>query len=172
MISSAVKTKIDELVDVLDGDIRHLETALSYLDALRGLLIKRDDAALRELLGQVARHADDRGAGDRRRETLIAGLGSTLGCGADGLTLSALQAALPVENRGDLIDRQRRLKALLSELKREYRLTAILVSDCAKFNRALMRTFFKVDGVDTLTYSPSGTVRHRTNAGLMRSGYS
>jgi len=154
-------------VDVLDEDIRYLETALSHLDALRGLLIKRDDAALRELLGRVARHADERAAGDRRRETLIAELASTLGCEADGVTLSTLQAVLPVENRGDLIKRQRRLKTLIGELRREYRLTAILVSDCAKFNRALLRTVFKVDGADTLTYSPSGTVRPRANAGLM-----
>jgi len=167
MTVSTAARKADELLEVLAEDIRHLETTLSTLDTLRGLLIKRDDAGLHELLVQIAHQADARAAMDRKRETLQAELAGALGYKGDRVTLSALQTLLPDDSRNRLIERQKRLKALASDLKREYRLTAMLVSDCARFNRSLMRIVFGLDGKDTLTYSSRGTMKQRANAALM-----
>ncbi|MBN2133953.1 MAG: flagellar export chaperone FlgN [Sedimentisphaerales bacterium] len=167
MTASTAARKTDELLEVLAEDIRHLETTLSTLDHLRGLLIKRDDAGLQELLAQIAHGSDARAVLDRKRETLRAELAGALGCEGDRLTLSALQTLVPDGQRKKLIERQKRLKTLASDLRREYRLTARLVSDCARFNRSLMRIVFGLDGKDTLTYSPRGTVKHRENAALM-----
>jgi len=161
MTVSTAARKTDELLEVLAEDIRHLETTLSTLDTLRSLLIKRDDAGLHELLVQIAHQADARAAMDRKRETLQAELAAALGYKGDRVTLSALQTLLPNDSRNQLIERQKRLKALASDL------TAMLVSDCARFNRSLMRIVFGLDGKDTLTYSSRGTMKHRANAALM-----
>jgi len=55
MTVSTAARKTDELLEVLAEDVRHLEATLSTLDTLRGLLIKRDDAGLQELLARIAR---------------------------------------------------------------------------------------------------------------------
>jgi len=167
MTVSTAARKTDELLEVLAEDVRHLEATLSTLDTLRGLLIKRDDAGLQELLARIAREGDARAAMDRKREVLRAELAGALGCEADRLTLSALQTLVPDDSRKKLIEKQRRLKTLASDLRREYRLTARLVSDCARFNRSLMRIVFGLDGKDTLTYSARGTVKQGENPALM-----
>jgi len=41
-----IEAKVDELLAVLDEDIRHVRASLLRLDELRSLVIKRDQAAL------------------------------------------------------------------------------------------------------------------------------
>lgn len=167
MVLTTATTKTDELLAVLDADIEHLETTLSGLDALRSLLIKRDDDGLRALLEEITRQGDARQENERQRQRLRAELAQALSCEPEQLTLSRLQAVLSEPQRTALRERQTRLKALMADLKREHRLTALLVSDCARFNRSLMRVVFGLDGKDTTTYRQNGTVANHTNATLM-----
>jgi hypothetical protein len=167
MTSSAVEMKVARLLAVLDEDVRHLETTLGQLDTLRGLLIKRDDAALDQLLGEIRGQTETYGQNEQLRQTLRADLALTLGCEIDRLTLSKLQSMLPEPQRAALAERQKRLRSLITDLKREYTLTAVLVSDCARFNRTLVRTFFGSASQAGVTYNPSGQARQQTNATLM-----
>lgn len=167
MTSSAVETKVERLLAVLDEDVRHLETTLVQLDTLRGLLIKRDDATLDQLLGEIRGRTEAYTENEQLRQTLRADLGSALGCDAGRLTLSKLQSMLPQSQRAALALRQKKLRSLVAELKREYTLTVVLVSDCARFNRTLMRAFFGSGSQAGVIYSPSGQARQQTNATLM-----
>jgi len=167
MISPAVKMNVERLLAVLDEDVRHLETTLTQLDALRGLLIKRDDAALDQLLGEIRGRTEAYAANEQMRQALRGDLALALGCDMSRLTLSKLQSMLPEQHQTALAARQTKLVSLIAELKREYTLTAVLVSDCARFNRTLVRTFFGAAGQAGVTYSPSGQARQRTNATLM-----
>lgn len=167
MTSSVVETKVERLLDVLDGDIRHLETTLAHLDALRGLLIKRDDAALDRLLTEIRARTEAYAGNEEARQTLRADLALALGCGAGRLTLSKLQSMLPEPQRASVAARQERLRSLIAELKREHMLTVALVSDCVRFNRTLMRTFFGACSQTGILYSPSGQTRPPTNTTLM-----
>lgn len=167
MTLSTATTKIDELLAVLDEDIRHVETTLSRLETLRGLLIKRDDVALDSLLGEIRRQAEIYAANEQARQGLRADLAEALGCEPGQLTLSKLQAALPDQRRSLVVERQARLKSLAAELKREYALTTMLVSDCARFNRSLMRAFFGLGSKGGMTYSPSGAVKPQADTSLV-----
>lgn len=167
MTSSTVETKVEQLLAVLDGDIRHLETTLSYLDSLRTLLIKRDDKALGSLLGEIRDRTEAYAANEQARQTLRSELGRLLECDAGRLTLSQLQAALPEPLRAAVASRRERLATLIAQMKREYTLTTVLVSDCARFNRTLIRTFFGTGDQAGVTYNPSGAARQRTNATFM-----
>jgi len=167
MTSSAVETNVERLLGVLDGDIRHLETTLVQLDALRGLLIKRDDAALEQLLAEIRGRTDAYAANEQARQMLRADLALALGCDAGRLTLSNLQSMLPEPQRTAVAARQKRLGSLIVELKREYTLTAVLVSDCARFNRTLVRAFFGTGSQAGVLYNPSGQARQQTSATLM-----
>jgi hypothetical protein len=167
MTSPAVEMKVERLLAVLYEDVRHLETTLAQLDALRGLLIKRDDAALDQLLGEIRGRTEVYAANEQTRQALRADLATALGYDMNRLTLSKLQSMLPDRHRAALAARQKKLGSLIGELKREYTLTAVLVSDCARFNRTLVRTFFGAASQAGVTYSPSGQARRQTNATVM-----
>ncbi len=167
MTPSAVETKVERLLAVLDADIRHLETTLVQLDTLRGLLIKRDDAALEQLLGEIRGRSEAYAANEQTRQMLRADLALALGCGTGRLTLSKLQSMLPEPQRAAVVSRQEKLRSLIEELRREHRLTVALVSDCAQFNRTLVRTLFGAGSQTGILYSPSGQARQQTNTTLM-----
>ena len=78
MTSSAIMSKTDELLKVLDEDIQHLETTLSTLDTLRSLLIKHDDSSLNELLDDIRKHASAHATNERRRQELRTELADVL----------------------------------------------------------------------------------------------
>lgn len=155
------------LLEVLDEDIRHLESTLSRLNALRSLLIKREDAALQRLLEEVRGQADAYQANERRREQLRQELAADLGCAASALTLSTLADAWAGHAVGvALAERQARLRSLTAQLKREHALTVLLIRDCIRFNRSLLHVFLGSGGGGT-TYGATGAAKHEINGTLM-----
>jgi hypothetical protein len=171
MISSLAETKVDALLTALDEDIRNSESTLSRLDVLRSLIIKRDDAALEQLLHDLHHEAESRAAGTQRREGIRRGLAAELGCDIRVITLSALKQMLSGPRRQAVADRQVRLKSLIVQLKREYALTTALVADCARFNRTLMRMFFGLDVKGKTTYNAQGAVSRQADANLVNLHY-
>ncbi len=171
MTPARMDSKVDALVAALDEDIRHTESTLSQLDALRGLIIKRDDAALEELLHGLKQEAESRAAAARRREAIRKDLADEMGCDLGAMTLSALKDALSGPRQQAVADRQTRLRSLIDRLKREYTLTSALVADCARFNRSLMRAFFGLDAKGQTTYSARGAARHQADAALVNLHY-
>jgi hypothetical protein len=167
MTPSVVETNVQRLLAVLDEDVCHLQTTLSQLDLLRTLLIKRDDMALEKLLGEIRCQAEEYAANERLRQSLRTGLAQALGWEGGRLTLSALRAVLPEPPRTAVAARQERLKSLVARLHREYTLTAALVSDCARFNRMLLRTFLGSAGQWGVTYCPNGAARPQANTATM-----
>jgi hypothetical protein len=167
MISPALESRVVALLDVLDEDIRHLESTLSRLDTLRSLLIKREETALKELLEEIRRRADAYQANEQKRKGLRRNLAADLGWAEHDLTLSKLQKELAEPSRTAVAQRQTRLRFLAVQLKREYTLTVLLVRDCLRFNRSLMEAFFGAGGRGAATYSPTGAARHEIHATLM-----
>jgi hypothetical protein len=161
------QARVAALLDVLDEDIRHVEATLLRLDKLRGLLIKRDDASLEKLLEEIHREGETYAATERRRQELRRELAADLGCTEKDLTVSDLLTRLTGEGRAALAQRQMRLKVLIAQLKREHTLTNLLIADCAKFNRSLLRVFFGPAGKAGVTYSPTGAARHPTGTALL-----
>jgi hypothetical protein len=166
-LSPATETKITALLDVLDADIRHVETVLLRLDALRALLIQRDEGGLECLLEDIQRQSEAHLANEQKRQALRRELAAQLGCRGEELTLSALKGKLSGPNRSALAERQTRLKTLVEQLKREHTLTALLIADCARFNRSLMRAFFGLTGRGNMTYSPNGAAQPQSGTALM-----
>jgi len=175
MMSPAVEVKIATLLEVLDEDIRHLEGALSRLDALRSLLVKRDDVALAGLLGDIRQQADAHRANEQKRQQFRKELAADLGCAEGDLTLSKLRGELagptgPETQRrcgAALADRQIRLRSLAAQLKREYTLTVLLLRDCTRFNRSVLQVFLGSGGRGGAIYNSTGVAKRPTNAALM-----
>ena len=167
MTSEPIESRVDALLVVLDEEIQHGETTLGQLEALRTLLIQRDALALEALLRDLRDQGQAREETERRRQALRRELAAALGCDVKALTLSTLQGVLSDPRRAALGDRQRRLRAQISLLEREYAATHALVSDCARFNRSLMRVFFGAAGDRETTYGATGAARHQTGAGMV-----
>jgi hypothetical protein len=159
--------QVSELLSVLDEEVGHIEAALIRLDTLRTLLIKRDDTALAKLLEDIHRQGETHAATERKRQTLRDDLAKNLGWNRSDLTLSRLQAHLAEPGRTALARRQRRLHALIGQLRREHTLTVLLLSDCAKFNRSLLRAFFGPAAGAGTTYSPTGAAQHAAGTTLL-----
>jgi hypothetical protein len=161
------QTQVASLLEVLDEDIRHLETTLSRLDTLRTLLVKREDAALKALLDDIGQQAEAYRVNEQKRQQIRKRLAADLGCKEGDLTLSRLQGALAGQTRAAVADRQARLRVLAAQLKREYTLTVLLIRDCTRFNRSLLRVFLASGGRGAAAYGPSGAARRQGGATLM-----
>jgi hypothetical protein len=153
---SALEELVEPLLHALDKDIRDIEATVSRLETLRGLLVSRDDEGLNQLLDEVQSQFETRTANERRRQEIRDALAHHLGCARAELTLSRLCRELPASLRESLKARQDRLRALVADLRREYGLTALLVADCARFNRSLMRAIFGLGDKGCTTYARSG----------------
>lgn len=162
-----VQARVTELLEVLDKEIQHVEATLLRLDALRTSLIKRDDGALEKLLADIHQLGETHAATEQRRERLRRDLAADLGWPQHDVTLSRLVNQLTEPSRTCLAQRQARLKVLIAQLKREHTLTTVLISDCASFNRSLLRAFFGPACKSGMTYSPSGTAKHPTGMSLL-----
>ncbi len=167
MTASALETRIGSLLEVLDEDVRHLESALTRLESLRALLIKREEVGLQKLLEEIRGQGDTYRQNEQKRQQLRRELAAELGWVEGDLTLSKLQRKLAGPSRAALAQRQTRLRALGMELKREYSLTVLLVRDCIRFNRSLMQILLGSGGRGSATYSPTGAARHEFGTMLM-----
>ncbi len=175
MVSPMVESKVTALLEVLDADVRHLESALARLDLLRSLLIRRENAALEQLLSEIHQQAEVYRVIEQKRQQLRKDLALDLGCTEGELTLSRLRKELTVPTCSEaqrrcaaaVADRQARLRSLAAQVRREHSLTALLLREAARFNQSLLRVFLGSAGRGCATYSPTGAAHRDAGAALM-----
>ncbi|MHC4616163.1 MAG: hypothetical protein ACYTEQ_00260 [Planctomycetota bacterium] len=155
--TGSIEDKVDELLVILDEDIEHIQKSLLHLNELRSMVIKRDDAGLGELLERIRTESDNRIAGELKRRSMREELAAVLGCTFEHMTLSRLEEFLPEEKRAEVAQRKTTLKSLIAELKTEHLSTSLLLSECARFNRLLLRSILDLGRADALVYSADGT---------------
>lgn len=161
-LQEKVSNGVDELLDVLDKDIRNIQQSLSWLNELRSLVIKRDEAVLSRLLQKIQAKADGYAANDLKRKSIRKDLADALECRVEQITLSELVAILPEEKKALVNDRRIKLKALIEQLKKEHLSTVLLLSECVRFNSLLLRTIFDLGKTEMVMYSPSGATKQQT----------
>jgi hypothetical protein len=161
-LQEKISNGVDELLSVLDKDIQHIQKSLSWLNELRGLVIKRDYKELSKLLQTIQTEADSYAATESQRLSLRKDLANALGCNIKQVTLSALAAALPEEKKVRIENRKIKLKGLIQELRKEHLSTTLLLSDCARFIRQILKALFDLGGKRTVFYSPNGAARKLT----------
>jgi hypothetical protein len=162
-----IEDKVDGLLVVLDKDIRHIQESLSRLDELRSLVIKRDDAALGELLEKIRAESDSYAANESNRQSVRKELAIVLECDLEQMTLSKLEAALSEEKKTQVAQRKTKLRSLTKELKKEHLSTVLLLSECARFNRLLLSSIFDLGKIGTITYDSNGAASRQTGAGFV-----
>lgn len=156
-----VEKKIDELLVVLDEDIAHVQQSMSRLNELRSLVVKRDDTSLGNLLGTIRNESDDYISNENKRQSIRKTLASILGCEIEKVTLSKIEACVPPGKRSEVTRRKTELESLTRELKKEYLSTAILLSECVRFNSKLLNGIFDLGRGGTITYNSDGSAKRQ-----------
>ncbi len=162
-----IEDKVDELLACLDKDIRHIQESLLHLNELRRLVIKRDDAALGRLLENIQAESDRYRAHELSRQSIREELANTLGCPLGQMTLSALEASLPEAKKNQVTQMKAELRSLIEELKKEHLGTALLLSECARFNNLLLKGIFDLGRTGTVCYNSNGASKRHIDTAFV-----
>jgi len=170
-MNTELENKIDQLIAVLDEDIRHIEDSLLRLDRLRGLVIKRDDVGLNILLEDIRSASSTYTQNELRRKTIREDLARMFDCDVDQMTLSWLQAELDDPKRSLIIDKKRQLRSLAGRLKKEHISTSMLLADCSRFNSMLLRGIFNLGNSDEIYYGADGAMKQQRNTAFVNTQF-
>ncbi len=165
--SISIENNIDELLAVLDTDIRHIHQSLSYLNELRSSVIKRDDAALGRLLELIRGMSEDYRSHESKRQLVRKELAGALGCSFQQVTLTRLEAILPSDKREQVARKKAELASLIQQLKKEHLSTALLLSECARINRMLLNEIFNMGNSGTVYYAPNGAAKRQNDTAFV-----
>ena len=158
-----IEDKVDELLVCLDKDIQHIEQNLSHLNELRSLVIKRDDVALSRLLESIQAGADSYKSHELYRQSIRKELASALDCNPEQMTLSVLEISLPKTKRAQITQMKAKLRSLIEEFKKEHLSTALLLSECARFNNLLLKSIFDIGKTETVYYNSNGATKRQSD---------
>ena len=122
---------------------------------------------MQDLMGDLRGGAEVHAENERQREAIRRDLADELHCDTAEMTLSMLKNRLSGPRQEAVVERQTRLMRLSLDLKREYALTARLLSDCARFNRLMMNVFFGTSGKGQMTYGANGATKRQGGASLV-----
>ena len=169
--STEIEDKVDELLACLDKDSQHIEESLSQLNKLRGFVIKRDDSSLCKLLKVIQTKTDSHIKNESKRQNIRKELANALGYNTEQLTLSVLEANLPKQITDKVINKKAKLISLVKELKKEYLSTALLLSECARFNNLLLNKIFDIGKTGAVYYNSNGTTKQQTDMAFVNLQY-
>jgi hypothetical protein len=162
-----LEKSVDRLMDVLDRDIENLQKNLSRLDQMRSAVIKRDDVSMGRLLDEIRSESQMLQMQQSQRKLARKELAENLGCNCEDVTLTRLEEILP-EGRGMILaEKKEQLRTLTTKLKREYSATAILLAECARFNRLLLKTIFGGQRAEVITYDALGSAKRQSEAAFV-----
>ena len=162
-----IEQKVDALLICLDKDVEHLQTGISRLHEMRRWIIKRDDVALGKLLEEIRTETDEYGRHERNRQSIRRELAAALGYDLRQMTLSVLETILPKVQKGQIAEKRNKIKYLIEEFRKEHSGTAIILSECARFNNSLLQTIFDLGKVNSLCYNSNGAAKQQTHVGLI-----
>ncbi len=162
-----IEDKVDELLDALDKDSRHIQESLLKLNELRSLVVKRDDAALGKLLESIQTDSDSYRSHELKRQSIRKDLADALGCNLEQMTLSALEASLPEEKKAQVTRMKAKLKSLITELRKEHLSTTLLLFECTRFNNLLLKSIFDLGKSDVVYYNSNGATRRQNDTAFV-----
>ena len=162
-----IEEKVDALLACLDKEIQHLQTGLLQLDELRQSIIKRDDNALGRLLEKIQQDVENHRRLEQNRQSIRQELAAAFGCGLKRMTLSALETMLPKERKDQVKQRKEKIRTFIEQFRKEHLSTAILLSECARFNKMLLKSIFNLSKAESLFYTSNGAAKRQTDVALI-----
>jgi len=157
---------VDELVGVLDDDIKHIKLTLERLDALRAAVVRRDEGGLKSLLDEIKAGEGSYGLVEKKRRAIRKEMADIFACGINEMNLSKLAGELAGEKRGLVVRTQEELRQLADKLRKEHMATSMLLKECSRFNKELLRGILG-NGSETETYNNRGGISWELQQGMV-----
>ena len=168
MVVLEIENKVDKLLACLEVDIQQLKQNISFLNEMRSLIIKRDEIALGKLLQTVQDASEVYKDNETDRQSIRKEIADFLGCSVGQINLSKMEECLPETSKNKVIETRGNLRSLIEEFRNEYTSTVMLVSECSRFNKLLLKSIFDLSKTGTCSYDARGTTRqHDGEAALM-----
>ena len=168
MVVLEIENKVDKLLACLDVDIQQIQQNISYLNEMRSLIIKRDEVALGKLLEIIQGKSEEYIRNENNRQLARKELADFLSCSIEQVTLSKAEKCLPEASKNRVIEARENLRSLMEELRKEYSSTVMLVSECNRFNKLLLKSIFDLGKNGSFSYDARGAARrHDGDAALM-----
>ena len=164
---ASIEDKVDRLLACLDQDVRHMQESLLQLNEMRRLVIKRDETALGKLLECIQAGAGSYKVHELNRKSIRKELAENLGCDIERMTLSTLQASLTEPKKDQVTLMKAKLRSLSAELKNEYLSTAMLLSECARFNNLLLKGIFDLGKTESIHYNSNGETKRQIDTAFV-----
>jgi hypothetical protein len=162
-----ISQKISLLLDVLERDVEHIGRTMSYLNELRGLVIKRDERGLGRLLDAIRTESQEYAGIEQSRQLMRKEMAEAFGCKPEEMTLTFLKKCACGEVKDTIAEIQQKLKTTVGRLKGEYAATVKLVSECARINSILLKTIFERKQPGLVCYDSAGLTNRQGDAAFM-----
>lgn len=157
---------VDDLVRSLDSEIDRINLTLERLDSLRAGLIKKDEQDMKRLLEAIREDQKNTVDIERRRDDISRRLSVAMGCRKQDVNLTKTCSFLQGEKKQIVQEKQRILRQLVGKLKIEHSATYMLLRDCRRFNRMLLKGLLG-DVTENVTYNSRGSRSMQMQAGLV-----
>jgi flagellar biosynthesis/type III secretory pathway chaperone len=156
----------EQLSDVLDDQIRHLERRRMQLRSLTDSIVERDERGLESLLERIEQALNTQAELDRRLDAVRSGIADALLEKPDRVTLGGVVEALDEPQRGILADRRRRLIEAVEAFQQQHLHTSVLLLESVRINRMMLEAVFP-GSRGLATYDPGGHDSWRPDTGLV-----
>jgi hypothetical protein len=157
---------VDDLLLVLEQDIRLVEKVLHRLEQIRTYVIKRDESGLRALLGTIGSDRPLYAANESRRRRIREKLAEVLCCQPEAVNLSLVAGRAPASRQDAIAKTGTNLRALAEKLRKEHLSTTMLLAECARLNKLLLGGIFG-SSVGEVTYTTLGSASWRTEGSVV-----
>lgn len=144
------------LLDALDREAEHLGRVTEFLAVLSRMIIKRDEAGLRELFSRVHEETLKHESNAGLRHELMVSLADLAGCRASAVTLSTLERLVPTHQR-QIRKKRQDLRKTVDELRKQHYSTAMLLGEMIRINRSLLAGI--TGGCNGMTYGRGGQAK-------------
>jgi ribosomal protein L34 len=156
-----------ELLIVLKQESEILARIETWLGQVRHKVVERDESGLEALLKDIQATQGQRGMLEQRRQQIRQALATVLGLPFQQVTLTRLTGLLEGELKTQVSRMKSRLHTQTETLRAEHRGTAMLLVDCARFNRMLLNSIFEESHQTVTTYTPRGNAQHKRSSGFV-----
>jgi hypothetical protein len=152
---------IEQLLVYLEYDAQYLQNCLSYLDDLKKLVIKRDEASLRRLLEVIQAGMADHKKQESIRQQILDELAGCLDFDNRHVTLTVLEQSglLSLDKQTRITAQKAKLKTLVIKLKAEYEHTARFLTECSRFNSIVLKSIFALGKTGGISYNAAGAAK-------------
>lgn len=154
------------LRDLLEEEALLLGQRRSRLADLAEALADNDEPRLERLLAEMEAEVASQAQREGRPAQVMRRLAEALDCPEESERLSRLIGRLPPWHQGGIAQARARIVQQARDLRRQYRQTAMLLSECARINRALLDSLLRA-GPTVSTYDAEGPRQWRPGGGVV-----